>query len=119
MNKLLSIITLCGALLSSNAFAHGEGHGKVDQNKVIQAAQTFAKKLTFKDLGMSVGKLDTSWSKVDKSRFKFLEEAKDVYLVRATNNENAQTLYFVLSKEGKILSVKDAEIFEHDHGHKH
>ncbi|OKY27813.1 DUF6488 family protein [Thalassotalea sp. PP2-459] len=116
LKKLAVISTL---LFTTSAFAHGDGHSEVDKKKILQAAQTSAKTLTFKDKGMSVGKLDGSWNKVAKDSFKFVEETKEAIIVKAMNNENNQTIYFKISKAGKVLDVKDESSFKDYHGHSH
>ena len=109
--KHIKVLTIASALLaSSNAFAHGGAHGEVSVMEVIQAAQTTAKTLTFKNNGMSVGKLDTSWNKVAQGDFE---------LVEATNSENGETLFFSISKKGKVLNVEKATSFDKGHGHSH
>ena len=100
-------------------FAHGDGHGEVDKNKILQAAQSSAKALTFKDKGMSVGKLDSSWNKEAKDKFIIVEETRDGILVKATNGQNDQTLLFMISRTGKVMEVKDEKRFKHEHGHAH
>ena len=119
MKTLMHLLLVATFAFTSSAFAHGDGHGKVDKKKIIQAAQTSAKMLTFKDRGMSAGKLDSSWNDVSKSNFELVEETKDAIIVKANNAQNQQTLYFNVSKGGKVLDVKDAKSFEHAHGHTH
>lgn len=119
MKALITLVLASTLVFTSSAFAHGDGHGKVDEKKLIQAAQTLTKTLTFKDKGMSVGKLDSSWNKVAKEKFKIVEESDESILVKATNAKNHQTLYFVVSKSGKVLEVKEEKVFKHDHGHSH
>lgn len=119
MKSLLTLVLTSSLLLSSFAFAHSDGHGKVDDKKIIQAAQTLAKTLTFKDKGMSVGKLDSTWNKVAKEKFEVVEKSADSILVKATNPQISQTLFFVVSKGGKVLEVKEKKVFKHDHGHAH
>ena len=119
MKSLLKLVLTSALLLSSSAFAHSDGHGKVDEKKIIQAVQSLTKTLTFKDKGMSVGKLDGSWSKVAKESFEVVEQNSDTLLVKATNAKNHQTLFFVVSKSGKVLEVKEEKVFKHDHGHSH
>ena len=117
MKSLIKLIFLAALSTSTAAMAHGEGHGKVDEKKVIQAAQNVAKKLTFKDNGMSVGKLDSSWNKVAKEQFELVEESDKAIIVKAINNANQQTLFFKVSKSGQVLDVKDANSFKNTHGH--
>jgi len=119
MKILTKFAVISTMIFVTSAVAHSDGHGKVDKTTILQAAQTSAKTLTFKDKGMSVGKLDSSWNKVAKENFKIVEETSEGVLVKATNDKNQQTLFFMVSKGGKVMNVKDAEVFKHDHGHSH
>lgn len=119
MKALIKIALVSTFVLSASAMAHSDGHGKVDKKKIIASAQTSAKALAFKDKGMSVGKLDSSWNTVSKDSFKLVEETKEAIIVKAINNENNQTIYFKVSKAGKVLDVKDATSFKGSHGHSH
>lgn len=114
--KLLLISTLA---LSSSAFAHSDGHEKISVDKVIEVAQTSAKMLTFKDHGMSVGKVDKSWNDVNKEQFRIVEKGESSYIVKAMNTKTKQILYFNISKNGEIKDVKDGRSFKHGHGHSH
>lgn len=118
--KHIKVLTIASALLaSSNAFAHGGAHGEVSVMEVIQAAQTTAKTLTFKNNGMYVGKLDTSWNKVAQGDFELVEATEREYIVKAINSENGETLFFSISKKGKVLNVEKATSFDKGHGHSH
>ncbi|MCH2085571.1 MAG: DUF6488 family protein [Pseudoalteromonas sp.] len=119
MKILTKLAFMSSMVFASSTMAHSDGHGKVDKSKILQAAQTSAKTLTFKDKGMSVGKLDSSWNKVSKENFKIIEETGEGVLVRATNENNHQTIFFMVSRGGKVMEVKDEQAFNHDHGHSH
>lgn len=119
MRTLIKFILLATFLMSTHAQAHSEGHGKVDTQQILKAAQKSAKILAFKDKGMSVGKLDSSWGKVSKDNFKVVEESDKAIIVKATNDKNNQTLYFTVNKHGKVMDVKEAKAFKHSHGHSH
>lgn len=111
--KHLKVLIIASALLaSSNAFAHGGEHGEVSVTEVIQAAQTTTKTLTFKDNGMSVGKLDTSWNKVAQGDFELVDATEREYIVKATNAESGEALFFRVSKKGEVLDVKKANSIE-------
>jgi len=68
---------------------------------------------------MTVGKLDQSWIHVEKSQFIFVEENKENFIVKATNAQNNQTLYFRVSKDGIVSDVAESASFEIKVGHKH
>lgn len=119
MKILIKLAAITAIVFTTSAMAHSDGHGKVDKNKILASAQTSAKTLTFKDKGMSVGKLDSSWNKVSKDSYKLVEETKEALIVKAINNENNQTIYFKISKAGKVIDVNDARSFKGSHGHSH
>jgi hypothetical protein len=120
MMKILTHLLLISAIsVSSSALAHSTGHAKVNAAKAIEIAQTSAKTLTFKDLGMSLGKIDQSWNNVDKQYFKVVEQGESGYIVKAFNGQNNQTVYFKISEKGEIEDVKDAKAFSQAHAHSH
>ena len=119
MKMLKHLVFVSTVVFATSVWAHGEGHGNADIEQVTQAAQTTAKMLTFKDKGMSVGKLDSSWNSVGQGEFELVEETQQGFIVKATNKKNQQTLFFKINKLGTVLDVKDAKAFSHSHGHAH
>ena len=110
MNKLISIVALCGALLTGNVQAHGD-HGVISGQKAISISATLIKKLTFKDAGFDVGKLDESWKNIDKSQLSIASIEDDFYIVSAYNANREDKLYFQISTNGKAMSVKNINDF--------
>ena len=110
MNKLISIIALCGALITVSAQAH-DGHGEISGQKAISISATLIKKLTFKDAGYEVGKLDESWKNIDKSQISVNEVEEHYYVVSATNPRSEGKLYFQIAKNGQVIAVKDKNDF--------
>jgi len=119
MNILKKIILISSLALSTSVFAHSDAHGKVTAEKVIEIAQTSAKMLSFKDHGMSVGKIDKSWNDVSKEQFRIVEEREASYLVKAVNTKTKETFYFNISKKGEINDVKEGRALNRGHGHSH
>lgn len=114
LKKILLISTLA---ISSSAIAHSDGHGKVNPKEVIQIALKSAKMLTFKDHGMSVGKIDASWNNMSKEQFSIIERGDFNYTVKAINTDTKQELYFSINKAGEINDVKDGSTVSHGHAH--
>lgn len=106
MNKLISIVALCGALLTSNVQAH-DGHGVISGQRAINISATLIKKMTFKDAGFEVGKLDESWKNIDKSQLSITSVEDNFYVVSASNPSNENKLYFQIAKNGQVIAVKD------------
>lgn len=119
MNIFKQITLMSSLAFSVAVFAHSDGHGKVNTEKVIELAQTSAKMLSFKDHGMSVGKIDKSWSDMAKEQFKVVEEKGANYIVKAINTKTNETLYFEISKAGEIKAVTKRKASNKSHGHSH
>jgi hypothetical protein len=119
MNILKKIILISTLAISASTFAHSDGHGKLNADKVISIAQTSAKMLTFKDHGMSVGKIDKSWNDLTKEQFRIVEEGESNFIVKAMNTKTKNVLYFDISKKGEIKDVKSGGSFSDGHGHSH
>lgn len=115
---LLTSISLATSF-STIAITHDGGHGAMNSEKAIILAQTSAKTLTFKSEGMSVGKLDKSWNNVAKSQFTLVEENEKNIIVKATNQQNKQTLYFNVNKDGTVSDVTESSSVKKSHGHEH
>ena len=106
MNKLLTIIALCGALLTGNVKAHAD-HGVISGQKAISISATLIKKMTFKDAGYEVGKLDESWKNIDKSQLSIASVEDNFYIVSAFNPTSSKNkLYFQIAKNGQVLAAK-------------
>lgn len=103
----LAILTL--VFISSSVFAHSGGHGEVDESRAIEVAQTSAKLLTFKDHGMSVGKIDNSWNNVTKQQFEVIEVNDSNFMVEAVNDKTKESLIFLISKSGELEDVKSVK----------
>ncbi|ACJ29894.1 Conserved hypothetical protein [Shewanella piezotolerans WP3] len=119
MNKLSVLICAGLMALSTQAFAHGDSHSTINADMAIKQAQTSAKMLAVKDHGMSVGKLDDSWSLVATSEFVMAEEVGDGYVIKGYNAKIEQTLYFSVDKSGKVTAVERRDNFKTSHGHAH
>lgn len=117
MKTLKKILLISVLAISSSAFAHSDGHGKVSPKEVIQIALKSAKMLTFKDHGMSVGKVDASWNNMSKEQFSIIEKDDFNYIVKAINTDTKQELYFSINKAGEINDVKDRRSSNHGHAH--
>ena len=123
MKKLIGILFTAMLTLTNSAFAHGDGHGEetagISISKAIDLAQTSAKMLTFKDHGMSVGKIDESWNKVSEQQFTLKEQTNSQYIIAGYNQKLEQTLYFTVTKSGQVKAVEKAKAFKKNHGHAH
>jgi alpha-galactosidase len=119
MKYIFKITTLAFIVLSMSVSAHSDGHGKLKSNQVIEIAQQMAMSLTFKANDTSVGKIPQSWSKVAIDKFHIVEEGEEAYVVKGTNQEANQSLYFLIDKTGKMIDVKDVKSFNKGHGHSH
>lgn len=119
MRVFKKIILVSSLLMSASVFSHSDGHGTVNAGQVIELAQASAKLLSFKDRGMSVGKVDDSWAVVTKENFDIVEGNESNYIVKAVNAKTKQVLYFMISKNGEVKDVIDGSVFNRSHGHSH
>ncbi len=110
MNKLLAIIALSATLLSVNVSAHDD-HGVISGQKALSIAATAINKMTFKDFGLGVGKLDDSWKSLDKSQLAITSVEDNYYVVSATNPKNDSKVYFKIAKNGQVLAAKNENSF--------
>jgi hypothetical protein len=72
MKILMYTILLITLLKQITVHAH-QGHNEISSDNAINIASKSLKKLTFKDLGYDVGKLEASWKSLNDSNFNVLE----------------------------------------------
>ena len=116
MNKLISIILVCSTLISTGTLAHsghdhGSEHEQVSEQQAISIAVKSIKKLTFKDYGFEVGKLNDSWKGISSQVLSVINEHDDYYLIKALNNNDGGEVYFKIDKSGQLLDVKPKNDF--------
>ena len=109
--KNLIVMLFVGLMLNTGtALAHGD-HGKISAKQAIQVANKVTQKLTFKDLGFNVGKLDESWKALSTEDFKLFAAQANRYIVSASNKANSKTIYFLMSMSGEVLKVNQETMF--------
>ena len=91
-------------LNTGTALAHGD-HGKISAKQAIQVANKVTQKLTFKDLGFNVGKLDESWKALTTEEFKLYAAQDNRYKVSAFNKDKNKVIYFLMTMSGELLQV--------------
>lgn len=110
MKKMMTALLL--TILSFNSqwlAAHGEGHGAVNASQAQAIALSITKKLSFKDLGFSVGKLDASWRKVSSENTSVLPSDSDKHIIQVNNPENDKRIIVSVTPTGGVLTVKPAQ----------
>ncbi|MBE8168285.1 MAG: hypothetical protein HAW66_07960 [Shewanella sp.] len=121
--RLLSILfTTSALLLSLPAFSHGDGHSEqpvLSTNGAVSVAVKAAKKMSFKDMGFAIGKLDKSWGELSSDKFELVESSKRGYVIAAINETTKERLIFTVSQAGELLDVAKKEAFAKKHGHSH
>jgi hypothetical protein len=105
MYKLLTILLISSTLFIGNSFAHDD-HGVISGQKALNIAFKAINKMTFKDLGFEVGKLDSSWKALDKSQFSIISVEATFFIVSAKNTTNDEKIYFKIANNGQILGAK-------------
>ena len=110
MKESIIIILIILLFNTGSVFAHG-AHGKISAKEAIQVAIKTTQKLTFKDFGFEVGKLNGSWKKLSKNDFKLYAVQANRYIVSASNKTNNKTIYFLMSMSGEILKANSTAEF--------
>lgn len=98
------------ALVTGNVQAHAD-HDVISGQKAISMSATLIKKMTFKDAGYEVGKLDESWKNIDKSQLSIARVEDNFYIVSASNPSSENKLYFQIAKNGQVMAVKNINDF--------
>jgi len=110
MKNLITALFIALMLNTSLAFAHGY-HGEISAKEALEIAAKATKKLTFKDLGFKVGKLDDSWKSLTAKDFKLHAEEEKHYVVSANNASKDETIYFLMTVSGDVLKVNSEAKF--------
>ena len=109
--KNLIVMLFVGLMLNTGiAFAHGD-HKMISAKDAIQVAIKVTQKLTFKDLGYKVGKLDESWKALTTEEFKLYAAQDNRYKVSAFNKDNNKVIYFLMTISGELLQVNSEAKF--------
>ena len=122
--KILTVLLISAcSLFSTGLLAHPGGHGEmrleIGDTQALDIVKSMTRALTFKDRGYEAGKLDVSWLDVTKEEYQLVEESDSVFIFKAKNSKNDQTLFFTINKNGRVQTIKDASGFSKGHGHKH
>ena len=110
MKNLMVILFIALMLNTGTALAHGD-HGKINAKQAIQVAIKATQKLTFKDFGFNVGKLDESWKSLTTEDFKLYAAQANRYIVSASNKADNKTIYFLMTMSGEVLKVNQEAKF--------
>ncbi|KGJ94193.1 DUF6488 family protein [Thalassotalea sp. ND16A] len=109
--KNLMVMLFIGLMLNmGTALAHG-AHGKISEKQAIQVAIKATQKLTFKDFGFNVGKLDESWESLTTEDFKLYAAQVSRYIISASNKADNKTIYFLMTMSGEVLKVNQEAKF--------
>lgn len=110
MKNLIVMLFVTLMFNTGTVFAHGD-HGKISAKQAIQVANKVTQKLTFKDLGFNVGKLDESWKTLTTEDFNLYAAQANRYIVSASNKANNKTIYFLMTMSGEMLEVNSEARF--------
>lgn len=106
MKKYLSLILFAAISFNSQWLSAHADHGFINATQAKSIALSMTKKLSVKDLGYSVGKLDSSWRKITSSDVTVLPSDSGKHQVRVNNAEAKKSIVVSLSANGEVLSVK-------------
>ena len=98
-------LTIFLLLFMGQVQAHSKGHGGMSAADAVELAHRSAQKLAFKDLGLAIGNLDSSWKNVGKKRFVIKQDKGHSYVISATHPDSKETLFFQISKSGQLQHV--------------
>lgn len=104
MKKILSVLTLCSAMICSNVSAHSD-HGIISGQAAINIANKSLPQMTFKEFGFEVGKLDTSWKLLTAKDLSVVSVEDSFYVVSANNKETQSTIYFKIANNGQVMDI--------------
>lgn len=110
MKKLLSVLALCSVITCSNAFAHSD-HGIISGQAALNIVNKSIPKMTFKEFGFEVGKLDNSWKAVSSEDLSVVSVEDSFFVVGATNKEIGNTIYFKIATDGQVLDITNKNEF--------
>lgn len=108
MKTLLSILTFSILFVTStDSIAHGN-HGNININssQAKSIAIKISKRLSFKDIGYSVGKLDKSWRQQGAEQATTLASENGNQRVLLENKTNGEAIIVTISSSGEVLTVK-------------
>ena len=106
MKTIIRTVLLIACIGQGLVFAH-ESHDVISSETALSIANKSVKQLTFKDLGFEIGKLDSSWKSLTDSNFSVIKVLDKTFIVSATNDTNKEVIYFEITKNGRVLSVKE------------
>lgn len=114
IRTVVSTALVIASIASSVAFAH-QNHDAINRETALNIANKVVKQLTFRDLGFEVGKLDASWKLLSDSNLRVVQTLDKTFIISATNTIKAtdtpskNVIYFEITKNGKVLGVKDSK----------
>lgn len=110
MKILLLTLSFFFASVSTQVMAHSD-HGHINGQAAVSIAEHSLLKLTFKDLGFEVGKLDQSWKNTSRDQVSIIEIKDDFYIISAKNIKNNKTIYMKIGNNGQLFDVKYTNSF--------
>lgn len=122
MKTLIATLTFAALCFNSTSvLAHADhANAKINSGQAKTIALNVSKKLSLKDLGYSVGKLDKSWRQLNEKNATVLPTEHGKQRVLLENKEKKKHIIVTLSPAGTVLSVKEkSSSTEKDHDKAH
>ena len=104
LTAALAAVVSSGAVFSGNVMAHGN-HGSIDEKGAVAVAARTVQKMTFSDLELGLGQLDSSWRTVKRDQVSIVEEDEYYYVVEVKNAESGEPIYLQVMTNGNVISV--------------
>ncbi|WP_299771034.1 DUF6488 family protein [uncultured Pseudoteredinibacter sp.] len=109
MKKIMTAMLLTILSFNSQWLAAHADHGFINAGQAQAIALSMTKKLSLKDLGYSVGKLDASWRKISSENITVLPSDSGKHQVKVNNPANNNSIIVSISATGDVLTVKAAQ----------
>ena len=107
MRKLLIAGLSLLAFYSAGTHAHGSHrHGTLDTQGAMAMAALTVQKMTIRDLGLGVGKLDASWQSIKNDQVTLVEQSDNDYVISIKNAKTDEVLLLRMGKDGQVQNIE-------------
>ena len=108
--QFAGVLLILASLYTGIAAAHSN-HGTVTEQGAMATAARTVQKMTLKDLGYGVGKLDESWKKIAPEQLAVVEQDDHFYIVAVKNAGTDETVYLKVMLNGDVAAASKSNDF--------
>lgn len=105
LRKALFVTALWALVQTPFVWAHGGGHGPVDEAQAKAIALDAAGQFASFDPGLAIGQLDASWNDIEPDASRIEAKGDGYYIVAVANKVKGKTLYILMSLSGDIYDA--------------